>query len=228
MMYVPPNVMTWKNSGSAPTSIPASVSAPAATAPPVKSATQVTIEEPNIAEAVEEKFKDMSADELRSLLSNRAKLDEMYYCIVMGKRIDFSIGMKPVQEMCGKLKEYTNMLRNKALKSAEKKQELKKNAEAYDKELAEYTKAKEALNEVAAKVSQKKSADSSGLPMLVQEHMKVVDAGAQSVRSEFKKKRESASAPAQTSDVEDFIKKYRTCLNEYYRCDILLNNLPQH
>ena len=63
----------------APTGVPAAQQAlPTA---PVKPVTNITIEEPNINAEILELFKDKSGDELKALLTDKAKLEEIYQSI---------------------------------------------------------------------------------------------------------------------------------------------------
>ncbi len=136
------------------------------------------------------------------------------------------IGLHCLEEPKKKLQAYMDLIRQKSISMIELRNSLKVEAEVYDSKVAEYEELRKALSDMLEKIEKKKSA-MGGVQTLLHSKMKKADSEAQYLKNEFKKRANVEGAEKMKGEFDEFVRNYVKLMRTYYRCETLLNNLPQ-
>jgi hypothetical protein len=193
---------------------------------PMKPVTQIIIENESINEELDNFLKNKNVDELKLLLSEEAKSNELYF------------NLATVNKQHKKLQDYLEVLRRKSLEVFDMRSLLEESIKSYERLKTEYSSVKRTIEQEVVNLEKFKSdyIEKSGIKSLLNSKMSKADIQAQVFRKNLKQALKDKTKnvakdkiPVAEIDkcVEDFIKDYRKCITEYNYCNVLLESLSK-
>eukprot|EP00826_Nyctotherus_ovalis_P037667 TRINITY_DN3455_c0_g1_i3.p1 TRINITY_DN3455_c0_g1~~TRINITY_DN3455_c0_g1_i3.p1 ORF type:complete len:312 (+),score=101.51 TRINITY_DN3455_c0_g1_i3:24-938(+) len=190
---------------------------------PMKPVKQVIIENESINEELNSFLAVRSVEELKLLLEDGEKNEELYNNLAV------------VKKQQKKLQDYIEVLRMKSLEVLDLRNLLEESARKYERTKAELSSAKKAMCQEVVNLEKCRGeySEKTGIKSLLNTKMTKIDIQAQTFRKELKQalsKNDGAEKVAVEeieSQVEEFVKKYSKSMEEYHLCNIYSENIPK-
>ena len=181
-----------------------------------KPITNITIENEGIDIEVTPMLEKYNLQELRTILTDKKRLDEMYN------------NLGTVKKQKDKLENYAEIIRNKTITIIDKKNKLKEDVNKYNSSKAEYSNTKKEFDESLKKyeTAKEKLKSSTGPKSILIKSMKNVEVNAQSIKNKYKQKLSANPSKVET-EIDNFIKEYCGCQRTYNYYDILSESLDK-